>query len=158
MLLTAMNIRKPTSADLPAIKLVLADTDLFPPEMLDDMIAPFMNGADDERWLVCETEADGVVGFSYTRLEALTEGVWNLLAIGFRAEHQGSGFGSRLIEEVEQSLAGERLLLVETSSLDDFENTRHFYNSRGYSQEAVIADYWAEGDDKIIFCKRLTET
>lgn len=151
-----MNIRTPTLEDLPGIRLILRDTDLFPPELLEEMIEPFLSGsADQERWLVCETDTDGVVGFSYTRLEQLTEGTWNLLAVGFRAAHQGSGYGSKLIEEVERSLVGERILMVETSSLSDFEGTREFYRNRGFTQEAVIRDYWAEGDDKVIFWKRL---
>lgn len=151
-----MKTRKPTSSDLSDIKLILEDTDLFPPEMLDEMIGPFLKGLDEQdRWLVCDTDADGVIGFSYTRAEALADRVWNLLAIGFRAEHQGSGFGTQLIEDVERSLTGQRILIVETSSLDDFDKTRDFYRSRGYDAEAVIRDYWADGDDKVVFTKRL---
>ncbi len=152
-----MNIRKPTSFDLSNIKLILVDTNLFPVEMLEDMIEPFLQGIEQqERWLVCDTEADGVIGFSYTRAEALTDGVWNLLAIGFRAQYQGNGFGTKLIENVEQSLKGERILIVETSSLENFDKTRDFYRSRGYDEEAVIRDYWADGDDKVIYRKRLS--
>ena len=152
-----MKIRKPISSDLSDIKLILKDTDLFPPEMLDDMIEPFLEGNElQDRWLVCETETDAVIGFSYTRAEELAERVWNLLAIGFRSQHQGSGFGTKLIEDVERSLRGERILIVETSSLGDFDKTREFYRSRGYDQEAVIRDYWADGDDKVIFRKRLS--
>ena len=155
--LTSMNIRKPTSSDLSDIKLILEDTDLFPPEMLEDMIEPFLQGNEQQdRWLVCDTETNGVIGFSYTRAEELADSVWNLLAIGFRSQHQRSGFGTKLIENVERSLSGERILIVETSSTDDFDKTRDFYRSRGYDQEAVIRDYWADGDDKIIFRKRLS--
>ena len=61
-----MNSRKPTSSDRSDIKLILEDTDLFPPEMLEDMIEPFLHGNEhQDRWLVCETETDGVIGFSY---------------------------------------------------------------------------------------------
>ena len=151
-----MNIRKPSSSDLPDIRLILEDTELFPPEMLEGMLEPFLQGDEQQdRWLVCETETDGVIGFSYTRAEELAERVWNLLAIGFRTQHQGSGFGTELMEQVERSLSGERILIVETSSLDSFDKTRDFYRSRGYDQEALIRDYWADGDDKIIFRKRL---
>ena len=154
---TSVNIRKPTSSDLSDIKLILEDTDLFPPEMLEDMIEPFFRGNEQQdRWLVCETENEAVIGFSYTRAEHLAESVWNLLAIGFRSQHQGSGFGTKLIEEVERSISGERILIVETSSLDDFDKTRDFYRNCGYDQEAVIRDYWADGDDKVIFRKRLS--
>ena len=152
-----MNIRKPNSSDLPDIKIILAETNLFPPEVLDEMIKPFLHGDEQQhRWLVCETDTDGVIGFSYTKSEDLTDRVWNLLAIGFRTQHQDRGFGTKLIEEVERVLAGERIIIVDTSSLDDFDKTRDFYRNRGYDQEAVIRDYWANGDDKITFRKRLS--
>lgn len=154
-----MNIRIPTSADLPDMALILEDTDLFPPDMLDAMIDPFFNDANNQdRWLVFETTNAEVIGFSYTRPEPLAEGTWNLLAIGFRHEHQGKGYGTQLVAAVEQSLQQERILIVETSGLEDFQRTREFYNARGYSREAVIRDYWADGDDKVIYRKALNKT
>lgn len=153
---TSMNIRAPTPLDQADIKLVVEDAGLFPAEMLDEMIEPFFN--DDKslgHWLICEIDRVGVIGFSYTRPEELTEGTWNLLAIGFRTEYRGRGYGAQLIARVEQSLIGARILIVETSGLDDFEVTRSFYETCGYTKEAVIRDYWADGDDKVIYRKSL---
>ncbi|MEM7503182.1 MAG: GNAT family N-acetyltransferase [Pseudomonadota bacterium] len=151
-----MNIRIPTSNDLSAIKCVLQDTDLFPPALLDEMIEPFLNGSESqEQWLVCESDDAGVIGFTYTRPEPFADGAWNLLAIGVRAAQQGKGYGARLLAEVEQALEGERILIVETSGSDDFEATRVFYEGCGYTREATIRDYWADGDDKVIYWKSL---
>ncbi len=151
-----MNIRVPTRADLPAISLVLRDTELFPVEMLDDLISPFLSGSStDDRWLVCETDNRNVVGFSYCRREPLTEGTWNLLAIGLRKQQQGRGLGKALLHGVEQLLANERLLIVDTSGLETFSATRAFYEKCGYEREAVIRDYWADGDDKVTYRKPL---
>ena len=151
-----MNIRAPAPSDLPAIERVLEDTELFPTEMLEAMIEPFFNDADSQdRWLVCEVDEVGVIGFSFTRPETLADGAWNLLAIGFRLAHQGKGYGAKLIAEVEKSLHGERILIVEASGLDEFAATRRFYETQGYTREAVIRDYWADGDDKVIFWKAL---
>ena len=150
-----MNIRAATPNDLADIERVLEDTDLFPPDMLEEMIELFFSGSPDERWLVCELEDAGVMGFSYARTEMLTEGTWNLLAIGFRVAHQGQGYGTAMIEAVEHALDTARVLIVETSGLDDFAATRHFYETHGYTKEAVIRDYWADGDDKVIYWKAL---
>jgi len=151
-----MNIRIPTKSDLPDIALILDDTDLFPAEMLGEMIAPFFDEPDSpEKWLVCEESNNGVIGFGYFRPEPLAEGTWNLLAIGFRKNHQGYGYGATLVAEVEKTLAQERVLIVETSGLEDFEATRTFYDKCGYDREAVIRDYWADGDDKVIYRKKL---
>ena len=51
--------------------------------------------------------------------------------------------------------AGHRVLIVETSTDPDFELTREFYLKCGYVQEAVIRDFWKEGEGKVIFWKKL---
>ena len=76
-----------------------------------------------------------------------------------RPDYQGQGRGAALLRHVEEklSLQGERLLLVETSGVDSFERTRRFYQGCGYEPEARIRDYYAPGDEKIIFRKVLTD-
>lgn len=151
-----MITRPANKSDLPAISLVLDDTELFPSELLEDMIAPFFDDSTcQEKWFVCEDGKQNVVGFGYCRPEPFTEGTWNLLAIGVRTSQQGRGVGSALMHYIEQALSGERLLLVETSSLDDFVKTRAFYVKCGYDLVATIPEYWAVNDGKIIFSKKL---
>ena len=61
------------------------------------------------------------------------------------------------ISHIEQMLTqrGERVLLVETSGLEDFEYVRAFYRKSGYEEEARIREFYKAGDDKIIFRKAL---
>ena len=152
-----MIVRIPNQSDLPAIARILDETELFPREMLDELISPFLEGANqDERWYVCENDNREVAGFGYCRREPLTEGTWNLLAIGVRSAQQGLGIGATLMKHVEESLADERLLIVETSGLDSFSKTRSFYTRCGYELVATIPEYWSEGDDKVIFSKKLS--
>jgi hypothetical protein len=47
------------------------------------------------------------------------------------------------------------MLLVETSRLPDFDHTRKFYIKCGYEEEARIRDFYATGDDKVVFHKVL---
>ena len=49
----------------------------------------------------------------------------------------------------------KRLLIVETSSDEQFELTRKFYLQLNYLTSAVIKDFWKEGEDKIVFWKKL---
>jgi len=44
---------------------------------------------------------------------------------------------------------------VETSGTADFAATRRFYRQNGYEEEGRIRDFWAAGDDKVIFRKPL---
>ncbi|MGH7286410.1 MAG: hypothetical protein ACREI8_00100, partial [Myxococcota bacterium] len=44
---------------------------------------------------------------------------------------------------------------VETSGRRDYEPTRAFYERAGYVAEARLADFYAPGDDKIVYVKAL---
>jgi ribosomal protein S18 acetylase RimI-like enzyme len=86
-----------------------------------------------------------------------TEGTYDLYWIAVHPEHQGEGGGSRLLDEVERRLNEReaRLLVVETSARSDYESTRRFYERRGYGEHARISDFYAFGDDRVIYAKRL---
>ena len=75
-------------------------------------------------------------------------------------EFQGEGGGSQLLDEVERRLRQReaRLLVVETSSRDDYAPTRHFYEARRYDRAAALADYYAPGDHRVIYTKRLSDS
>lgn len=125
--------------------------------MLDDMMAAYLNnGPDgDQCWL---TDDDGSpVGVAYYAPERLTEGAWNLYLIAIHPDRQGQGRGAALLRYVEDALAarGERILLVETSGVPEFEYQRAFYRKCGYEEEARIRDFYKAGDDKVIFRKQV---
>jgi ribosomal protein S18 acetylase RimI-like enzyme len=88
-----------------------------------------------------------------------TDRTYDLYWIAMHPDFQGSGGGSRLLDEVERRLRQReaRLLVVETSSRDDYRPTRRFYEVRGYTAVATIADYYAPGDSRVIYTKRLTQ-
>ena len=148
---------KPTSeADIPALQMVLAQTGLFPSDMLQDMLAPSLAKETEAFWLTCHYD-ETAVGFCYTVPEELTHGAWNMLALAVRPDVQGKGLGTALVTTAEQHLKrkGQRILIVDTSATEDFALTRKFYVQNGFSEEARIRDFWAEGDDKVIFRKAL---
>jgi ribosomal protein S18 acetylase RimI-like enzyme len=70
---------------------------------------------------------------------------------------QGRGVGAVLLAEVEKRIAsvGGRLLMVETSSRDDYDRARSFYESRGYRLEARIKDFYQPSDDRLMLTKEL---
>ena len=136
---------------------VIDDTELFPSELLPEMVSSFLAGDESsDLWLTCEVDGSAV-GFCYAVPEKLADGAWNMLAIAVKPSLQGQGYGSALVAHLELALRrrDQRILIAETSSADAFSQTRKFYRIQGYTEEARIRDFWAAGDDKIVFWKSL---
>lgn len=150
-------IRPVERADIPAIKVIAEAAELFPGDMLDDMIAPYFARTVRDIWFVV-TEEGEPVGFGFCEPERMTDGAWNLLAIGVSPERQGQGLGGAMMAYLETRLTeqGERVLLVETMGTPAFEATRAFYKKSGYAEEARIRDFYEAGADKVIFWKNVS--
>ncbi|GAB5416883.1 MAG: hypothetical protein Crog4KO_17500 [Crocinitomicaceae bacterium] len=150
-------IRPVTKNDIPGIKSVIDSNKLFPSEYLEDMMSDYLNNPESEELWFTKIEKDVPIGVGYCVPEKFTEGTYNLLAIAVSKDVQGKGIGASLMQYIEESLKnkGARVLIVDTSSDDQFELTRKFYLKLGYLQEAVIRDFWSEGDDKVVFWKKL---
>jgi GNAT superfamily N-acetyltransferase len=149
-------VRAMERGDLPAMKLIIDGNDLFPGEMLDDMVASYLTiPQTPELWFVAADQT--IKALAYCAPERMTEGTWNLYLIAVDPAHQGRGIGAALMRHVETVLAaqGQRVLLVETSALPGFERTRQFYLKNGYTLEARIRDFYTAGEDKIVFHKAL---
>jgi ribosomal protein S18 acetylase RimI-like enzyme len=98
-----------------------------------------------------------VEGYACYGPTPLTEGVFDLYWIAVHPEAQGHGIGRRLIEYVENDIRsrGGRMLLIETSSRDEYGPTIAFYKRTNYELSARIKDFYRIGDDKLIFSKEL---
>ena len=120
------------------------------------MIGNYFNHNSNDLWLTYEDNQP--VAIAYCAPERMTEGTWNLLLIAVHPDYQRRGYGTFILDYIEQLLAaqGARLLLVETSSLDSFELAQAFYLKCGYEKEAQIREFYQAGEDKIVFRKLLT--
>ncbi len=147
------------ATDLKDLKAVIDSNELFPSELLDEMTAGFFNQSDTaEIWLTKEVHQKPIA-VAYCAPERMTEGTYNLYLIAIHKDYQGQGLGSEIMMHVEHLLKnqGVRILIVETSSLPNFELTRKFYDKLGYNREAVIREFYQKGEDKIVFWKKLSE-
>jgi hypothetical protein len=57
--------------------------------------------------------------------------------------------------ESEVQARGGRLLLIETSDTSAYASARRLYETSGYCLEAVVHDFYAPGDNLLIFTKNL---
>jgi ribosomal protein S18 acetylase RimI-like enzyme len=100
---------------------------------------------------------DRLVGYACYGLTPATDRTYDLYWIAVHPDAQRTGAGAALMAEVERRLEERRarLVIVETSSRDDYEPTRRFYAKRGYGEHARLRDFYAAGDDRVILGKRL---
>lgn len=161
-------IRPSTTDDMTAI-LAIAEAIGFQPnelEVVSKLLADYFadgNGSDSLQnsntqrfWLTHDQDNDEITGVAYCETERMTDQTWNLQLIAIHPNHQGQGHGGKLLRYVEETLKarGGRMLLVET--LASFDLAQAFYRKYGYEEEARIRDFYAAGDDKVVFRKVLT--
>ncbi|HEU4405874.1 MAG TPA: GNAT family N-acetyltransferase [Polyangiaceae bacterium] len=157
-------IRPAEPADTPALVSLGVSTGLFRPDeadlllrsVLDDLHAGRL-GEGHLAYVWAEGPAEPPAGWVYFSPEAKADGVWELWWIGVAPTRQGRGVGDELLRFVEGRVgeAGGRILLISTSSLPLLERTRRFYAKRGYAECGRIPDFYADGDGKVIFAKRV---
>lgn len=151
------SIRAINKGDIEALKTVIETSGLFPADLLEGMMSDYLvNPATQDIWLT-KLMNETPVAIAYCAPERLTSGTYNLYLIAVHKDFQGMGIGGELMNYIEALLkaAGNRVLLVETSGLPEFERTRRFYDHCSYIREAVIRDFYNEGEDKVVFWKKL---
>jgi D-alanine-D-alanine ligase len=123
-------------------------------ELIGDYVS--RGNASDYHFLSCRQDGR-VVGFACYGPRSLTRGTFDLYWIASVPDVQRQGVGGALLRQVEQEIRAQdgRLVIVETSDLPAYESARRFYESHGYRREAVIADFYAEGDSLVLYSKKL---
>ncbi len=86
-------------------------------------------------------------------------GTYDLYWLAVHPSAQRGGVGRALVAHVERHLRrrGARLLVVETSSREDYDAPRRFYASAGYLESARLRDFYAPGNDRIILTMDLSQ-
>jgi len=86
-----------------------------------------------------------------------TESSFDLYWIAVAPAEQRTGLGSALLRETERLalLQNAKRMFVDTSGREQYTPTRKFYERMGYREEARLVDFYAPGDDKVIYAKTL---
>lgn len=158
-----MTIRGLRRDDIGAITEILRASEMFRPDEIEvavELMEIVVNEPHQQDYIiyVAESPAGEVSGYYCVGPTPMTIGTFDLYWIAVHPRRQGTGIGRSLIEHCEQLVRSQqgRLLLAETSSQEKYKPTREFYRRVGFTEGARIADYYAPGDDLVIYTKYLS--
>ena len=123
-----------------------------------EVLDVYLYRLDQQDYQIFTAARGGVVaGYGCFGRNTMTDGTFELYWIAVDPDQQRHGVGRSLLTLAEYEIARQngRLIGVETSSRDAYHATRKFYHDLGYRQAAVVSDYYAVGDSKIILIKKL---
>jgi GNAT superfamily N-acetyltransferase len=146
-------------ADPERIYRLTASCDLFYPEEIvvarELVEENLIKGTASGYYFLFAERNGSVAGYTCFGPIPMTRGRFDLYWVAVQKNLQGTGIGKRLMELTEsriRELNGRRIY-VETSSRKIYEPTHRFYHACAYRAEAVLKDFYAAGDDKVIYLK-----
>ncbi len=154
---------EPVSTDIGDIVEIVKSTGFFNDEELDvaaELVEERLTRGTASGYYFLFMELDKkVTGYSCYGPIPGTLTSFDLYWIAVHNELRGMGLGKVIMERTEKEIArmGGNQIYVETSSRDLYIPTRKFYERCGYIAEARLKDFYAPGDDKIIYVKSISE-
>lgn len=130
----------------------------FETAVAEELVEDYLASGTGSGYHIMVAEEDGnITGYICYGPTPLTESTWDIYWEAVIPACQGSGIGSALINEAEDNIRslGGKLALIETSSTPEYEKTRRFYCHHGYQEISRIPDFYAPGDDRLIYYKKL---
>jgi ribosomal protein S18 acetylase RimI-like enzyme len=156
-------IRPTTPADTPALVALTEGTGVFKPheiEALNEVLSDYHAQNHSLGHVAVTLERNNqILGYAYYAPAAMTDRTWYLYWIAVTKAVQAKGVGSGLLRHAEEDIRKRngRVLFIETSSLPHYGDTRRFYLKHGYEVAGQLRDYYADGDDMVVFRKRFSE-
>jgi GNAT superfamily N-acetyltransferase len=154
-------IRPMTKEDKTALIQMLRNIPEFKPAEIDiaeEVINSYLGDYVRSGYHILVAEVDSsIIGYICYGPTPLTEGTWDIYWLAVAPDKQSHGIGKALLNFADGNIKEKdgRLILIETSSKPEYESTRLFYQAQGYEMACRIVDFYAPGDDKLVFQKRL---
>ncbi len=150
-----------TATDRAAIGRITASTGFFTDDEVDIAYEVFDDCLRDPKagyeFVVALVDGE-IAGYASWGHDEQTVASYELYWIVVDTSVQAAGIGGKLLKYVEDAIrrgGPGRQLFVETAGKEQYLPTRKFYERQGYTQAAWLDDYWAPGDARVIFSKRL---
>jgi len=154
-------VRPMRQQDKDDLELLLKNISQFKPfeltvarELIDEYL---FSGTDSGYHILVAEEAGVLAGYICYGPTPLTENTWDIYWEAVNPALQGRGIGRSLLKAAETDICEKNghLILIETSSSSAYENTQKFYLSNGYQEISCIPDFYAPGDDRLTYYKKL---
>ncbi len=159
---SAVVVQAPLHADAEGILALASASSVFSGEevaVLGELLREhFDRGADGSgyHFLIARNGHD-LLGFACYGPRPLTRGTFDLYWLAVAPGHTGRGIGMALADQVAETIRslGGRLLIAETSGLPGYLPARRFYTRHAFRAVATIPDFYAPGDDLVLFVRKV---
>lgn len=149
--------------DRAAVRSIVASSGFFSAEetvVAVELIDARLRDGDASGYFFLLAEREGrVEGYTCFGPVPCTQSSYDLYWIAVHERARDGGLGRELMRRTEEIIAarGGQRVYAETSSRPQYEPTRRFYERCGFVQAACLEDFYAKGDGKIIFARRLPD-
>ncbi len=150
------------ASDREAVRALVAATGFFSRaeeeiavELVDDALA--QGAASEYRFILVDGPGGALQGYAcYGPIDPGSRD-FDLYWIAVAPAAQGTGIGRALLEEAEQRAReeGASTMFIDTAGRAQYAPTRAFYERMGYRIHEVLPDFYAVGDNKVIYRKGL---
>lgn len=144
-----------TEADPERIRALVSATGVFSGEEVQiagELAETTLSGTETYRWLLAE-RAGTLVGYTCFDRVPLTAVSFDLYWIAVAPGQRGSGLATELMTRTADLARkkGALAIYAETSSREPYAPARAFYLKSGFTEAAHFSDFYARGDDKLVY-------
>jgi GNAT superfamily N-acetyltransferase len=151
----------PRQEDRQAVRAILESTSLFRPgevDVAEELVEEYLDRGPQSGYCFLFAEADGqTLGYTCFGRDEMTVSSYELYWIAVHRSQHGRGIGRLLLAAAEAAIRAEggTRLYIETSGRADYVSTRGFYLRCGYDLAALLPEYYAPADGKLVYVKTL---
>jgi GNAT superfamily N-acetyltransferase len=151
----------PVKSDIKRVMEIVESTKFFydhEVEIAAELVAERLSEGESTGYYFVFADVDGItVAYSCYGPISMSKTSFDLYWIATHNDFRGKGIGKKLLEEtcIQARKMGCQILIAETSGLDHYAPTRAFYVNNSFVLEARLKDFYAEGDDKLFYTKRI---
>jgi ribosomal protein S18 acetylase RimI-like enzyme len=146
----------PYDGDPARVKALVASTGVFSAEeagVAADLVMTTLDGSETYRFVFAEDKAGTLLGYSCFDRIPLSTVSFDLYWIAVVPELRGGGLAGELMSRTAVVVKKRRgtQIFAETSSREPYAPARAFYRKAGFAEVARFEDFYAAGDDKLVF-------